>query len=113
MFMKSQHEQLGYGQKKAVKRSVGIRENLTLCSKTLSHGGVEMKVTVLLILIFPSIVFGNYDGYKRNSDGSYVLGGCYDGYKRNSDGSYSVGGMYDGYKRNPNGSYVLGWKCSK
>lgn len=72
-----------------------------------------MKVTVLLILIFPSIVFGNYDGYKRNSDGSYVLGGCYDGYKRNSDGSYSVGGMYDGYKRNPNGSYVLGWKCSK
>ena len=71
-------------------------ENLILCSKTLSHGGVEMKVTVLLILIFPSIVFGNYDGYKRNSDGSY-----------------SVGGMYDGYKRNPNGSYVLGWKCSK
>tara|TARA_B100002051_G_C16436162_1_gene486637 strand:- start:475 stop:642 length:168 start_codon:yes stop_codon:yes gene_type:complete len=55
-----------------------------------------MKVTVLLILIFPSIVFGNYDGYKRNPDGSYVLGGCYDGYKRNQDGSY-----------------VLGWKCSK
>ncbi|MDB9813260.1 hypothetical protein OAC45_02220, partial [Gammaproteobacteria bacterium] len=69
----------------------------------LHHGGVEMKVTVLLILIFPSIVFGNYDGYKRNSDGSYVLGGCYDGYKRNPNGSYSVGGMYDGYKRNSDG----------
>ena len=55
-----------------------------------------MKVIVLLILIFPSIVFGNYDGYKRNSDGSYSVGGMYNGYKRNSDGSYSVG-----------------WKCSK
>ena len=64
--------------------------------KLTRNCGIEMKVTVLLILIFPSIVFGNYDGYKRNSDGSYVLGGCYDGYKRNPDGSYSVG-----------------WKCSK
>ena len=75
-----------------------------------------MNLKFLIITVFTllttSLVFGQYDGYKMNADGSYSVGGCYDGYKRNADGSYSVGGAYDGYKRNPDGSYSVGWgKC--
>ena len=43
MFMKSQHEQVGYGQKKAVKKSVGTRENLILCSNLNSDCRVSLS----------------------------------------------------------------------
>ena len=70
-------------------------------------------VLVLLVVLIPSFGYAQYDGYQRNSDGSYAVGGCYDGYKRNADGSYAVGGAYDGYKRNADGSYAVGWvKCA-
>ena len=66
---------------------------------------------VFILAFWPVFVWGSYDSFKRNPDGSYTVGGCYDGYKRNSDGSFSVGGLFDGYKRNPDGSYSVGWKC--
>jgi len=37
--------------------------------------------TVLLIFAFTTISYAEYDGYKRNADGSYSVGGAYDGYK--------------------------------
>ena len=74
--------------------------------------GVEMKVTVFF-LFFSQLVYGSYDYYKINPDGTYVVGGCYDGYKINPDGSYVLGGMYDGYRINSDGTYVVGWNCSK
>ena len=68
---------------------------------------------VLLAVLIPTLGHAQYDGFKRNSDGSYAVGGCYDGFKRNADGSYAVGGAYDGYKLNADGSYAVGWgKCS-
>ncbi|MES2801947.1 MAG: hypothetical protein V4654_05600, partial [Bdellovibrionota bacterium] len=42
-----------------------------------------------------------YNGYQRNPDGTYVVGGAYNGYQRNPDGTYVVGGAYNGYQRNP------------
>ncbi|MCH1576390.1 MAG: hypothetical protein L7S67_08960 [Flavobacteriales bacterium] len=68
-----------------------------------------LRVFILLVLFLASLsLVAQYDGYKRNPDGSYAVGGAYDGYKRNADGSYAVGGAYDGYKRNPDGSYAVG-----
>lgn len=46
---------------------------------------------MLFALLIASICSAQYDGYKYNTDGSYVCGGAYDGYKYNPDGSYSVG----------------------
>jgi hypothetical protein len=69
-----------------------------------------MKVTVSLLfyLIFLSpLVYGNYDSWKRNPDGTYVVGACYDSWQRNPDGTYVLGGMYDSWQRNPDGTYVV------
>lgn len=38
-----QHEQVGYGQKKAMRKSVGTRENLILCSKLLNDCRVSLN----------------------------------------------------------------------
>ena len=65
--------------------------------------------TLILLVGISTNCFGQYDSYKRNPDGTYVLGGCYDSYKRNPDGTYVCGGAYDSYKRNPDGTYVVGW----
>ena len=56
-----------------------------------------MKVTVSLLfyLIFLSpLVYGNYDSWKRNPDGTYVVGACYDSWQRNTDGTYVVSGNF-------------------
>ena len=37
--------------------------------------------TVLLIFAFTTISYAEYDGYKRNADGSYSVGVAYDGHK--------------------------------
>ena len=53
------------------------------------------KANVLKKTRVKNVLLGQYDSYKRNPDGTYVLGGCYDSYKRNPDGTYVCGGAYD------------------
>ena len=66
------------------------------------------RLTLLVIFIFNSISYAQYDGAKLNRDGSWSVGGCYDGAKLNRDGSWSVGGAYDGAKLNRDGSWSVG-----
>jgi hypothetical protein len=48
------------------------------------------KILLIILFTVPFIGYGQYDGFKRNPDGTYVVGGMYDGFKRNPDGTYVV-----------------------
>ena len=68
------------------------------------------KLLVLLFSFFllsSTSVFGNYNSWKQNPDGTYVLGSCYNSWKQNPDGTYVLGGMYNSWKQNPDGTYVV------
>ena len=49
------------------------------------------------LLVAAGVLNAQYNGWKKNPDGSFVLGGCFDGWKQNPDGKYVLGGGYDGY----------------